>query len=257
MENSIAAWFLPRFVEPFCQQNNTTADALERISEGFAAAAPIHSGTRIVATGKPLVIPGLSDRGWYNASEVPQTATLEAAYPDILEELNSIREVEPTLQDYPMPGIEVDGSWRHFPLGRNGQAIQANCKLCPKTLKAVLAIGSFYVPGRSYFSALAPGSHIAAHRGPHNYRLRLHLGLDVPDDCAIRVGEETRVWEPGRCLVFNDYCEHEVWNRGNRARIVFITDLWHPELSELEIDFLCYLFKDTTPDLLRGRRSAR
>ncbi|BBD63887.1 putative hydroxylase [Nostoc commune NIES-4072] len=48
--------------------------------------------------------------------------------------------------------------------------------------------------------------------------------LEVPNDCAIRVGHETKNWEEGKCLVFDDTLEHEVWNHGNIPRIILLID---------------------------------
>ena len=76
-----------------------------------------------------------------------------------------------------------------------------------------------------------PGTHIAAHCGPSNYRLRLHLGLSVPRGCRIRVGDEVREWRAGECLIFDDSFEHEVWHDGSGDRIVLIVDAWHPMLD--------------------------
>jgi aspartyl/asparaginyl beta-hydroxylase (cupin superfamily) len=63
--------------------------------------------------------------------------------------------------------------------------------------------------------------------------------VKVPDgDCAIRVGDETRRWHEGKCLVFDDYFEHEAWNRTDEDRLVLIVDLWHPGLSATEVTLL-------------------
>ncbi|MBP5975410.1 aspartyl/asparaginyl beta-hydroxylase domain-containing protein [Brasilonema sp. CT11] len=74
------------------------------------------------------------------------------------------------------------------------------------------------------FSCLAPGTHIAPHKGYINTVLRCYLGLIVPDDCEIRVEHETKTWEEGKCLVFDDTFEHEVWNRSNTSRIILLID---------------------------------
>jgi aspartyl/asparaginyl beta-hydroxylase (cupin superfamily) len=71
----------------------------------------------------------------------------------------------------------------------------------------------------------------AGHCGPTNARLRLHLGLVVPDGCSIRVGDEVRSWVEGRCLLFDDSFEHEVWNDADEERLVLIVDVWHPDLK--------------------------
>jgi aspartate beta-hydroxylase len=82
-------------------------------------------------------------------------------------------------------------------------------------------------------------THIAAHRGPTNLRLRCHLGIVVPEgDCGIRVGDELGRWEQGRCIVFDDRYDHEAWNHTAAERIVLIVDLWHPGISADEVRWL-------------------
>jgi aspartate beta-hydroxylase len=48
------------------------------------------------------------------------------------------------------------------------------------------------VKGNAKFALMAPGSHLQAHCGPTNARLRLHLGLVCPPTSTIRVHNETR-----------------------------------------------------------------
>src|SRR3546814_9348823 len=71
------------------------------------------------------------------------------------------------------------------------------------------------VPGRApvaFFSALKPGTHIPPHNGATNTPLTVHMPLVIPPDCALRVGDETRTWEPGKLLMFDDTIRHEAWN---------------------------------------------
>ena len=51
--------------------------------------------------------------------------------------------------------------------------------------------------------------------------------------CAA-VDEETRCWEEGKCLWFDDSFEHEVWNQSEENRLVLICDMWHPDLNDDE-----------------------
>jgi aspartyl/asparaginyl beta-hydroxylase (cupin superfamily) len=68
----------------------------------------------------------------------------------------------------------------------------------------------------------------------------------VPDaDCAIRVAEETRHWQQGSCLVFDDSLLHEAWNHTDQERVVLIVDLWHPGLSDTEVMLLQALHRYT------------
>ena len=50
------------------------------------------------------------------------------------------------------------------------------------------------------------------------------------------MGAETRFWERGKAFVFDDTIEHEAANPSDQLRVVFIFDVWHPGLSEVERD---------------------
>jgi aspartyl/asparaginyl beta-hydroxylase (cupin superfamily) len=56
----------------------------------------------------------------------------------------------------------------------------------------------------------------------------------VPQPSGFRVGNETRAWEAGKLLVFDDSIEHEAWNDSAEDRVVLIFDIWRPELSEAD-----------------------
>lgn len=50
----------------------------------------------------------------------------------------------------------------------------------------------------------------------------------------MRVGRKLLGWHEGKCLVFDDSFEHEVWNRGDRVRIILLLDVFHPQLAPAE-----------------------
>ncbi|CAB9499119.1 asparaginyl beta-hydroxylase [Seminavis robusta] len=96
--------------------------------------------------------------------------------------------------------------------------------------------------GYSFFSTLHPQSSIQAHTSPMNLRWRIHLPLEVPansneiDDadgmplCGIRVGQQVQTWTQEKALVLDDSYDHEVWNRTNHKRVLFLLDIWHPDI---------------------------
>ena len=53
-------------------------------------------------------------------------------------------------------------------------------------------------------------SRLKPHCGPTNARLRVHVGLSVPEGAGLRVGNETRAWIVGGAIAFDDSFEHEV-----------------------------------------------
>jgi beta-hydroxylase len=92
---------------------------------------------------------------------------------------------------------------------------------------------SISIPGLSlaFFSVLAPGMHIKAHRGSYKGVLRCHLGLIVPEpraDVRMRVGDKMIYWEEGKCVIFDDTHKHEVWNDTNSIRVVLLFDVYRP-----------------------------
>ena len=49
-------------------------------------------------------------------------------------------------------------------------------------------------------------------------------------DVGMRVANESRPWREGEALVFDDSFEHEAWNDSDEPRLIFVMDVWHPEL---------------------------
>eukprot|EP00118_Oscarella_pearsei_P006470 m.29198 g.29198 ORF g.29198 m.29198 type:complete len:73 (+) comp31148_c0_seq3:1430-1648(+) len=43
-----------------------------------------------------------------------------------------------------------------------------------------------------------------------------------------------RVWEEGKMIILDDSFEHEVWHNGSSFRLIFIIDVWHPDITEHE-----------------------
>lgn len=176
---------------------------------------------------------GLRAQPWWDPQELPLVLGLEQSYLAIKEEMFNLV-ANGQFSEYSSNAV-VAGEWSDFTLFWNGKPVEDHCAACPQTVAAVRNIpgATTASKGNVYFSRLAPDTHIRQHCGPTNSRLRVHLGLQVPlapQAPKIRVGDETRHWEEGSCLVFDDSFEHEVWNYGEE-RIVLIVDMWHPELE--------------------------
>ncbi|NJP09948.1 MAG: aspartyl/asparaginyl beta-hydroxylase domain-containing protein [Leptolyngbyaceae cyanobacterium RU_5_1] len=159
---------------------------------------------------------------FYDAANFEFATRLEASWQVIREELNGLRD-----KDFiPWPEKYLYGKgWDTFGFYAFGLKVTGNCKLCPQTTRLLAEVPDLVSAG---FSSLASGTHIAPHTGYPDGVLRCHLGLIVPEDCAIRVGTETRSWTEGQCLVFDDTMEHEAWNRSDRTRVVLLIDFKAP-----------------------------
>lgn len=54
------------------------------------------------------------------------------------------------------------------------------------------------------------------------------LGVTTPHVCVPLITKKLA----GKCLVFDDCYEHEVWNKTEGERVLLLFDLWHPDLVE-------------------------
>jgi Aspartyl/Asparaginyl beta-hydroxylase len=183
------------------------------------------------------IYPDLPSRPWHNPREFPLVGYLESNYPAIRDE---ILWLAATRFHRESERISRTGDWDVAFLYERGRRHDAVCAACPVTAHGVEAYPAVRtIAGLIYISRMRAGTHISAHRGPTNLRVRCHLAIKVPrGDCAIRVGEHTQRWQEGRCLVFDDHFVHEAWNHTEEDRIVLIVDLWHPGLSTTEVALL-------------------
>ena len=224
-------------------------DALSRVYE----AAEIYVGLRPAdywhALQRPAFIymPDLTPQAFFDRSQFDWASELESATATIRGELEAALDAEQGFAPYvqvdkgqdPQQWRELDGSrrWSALHLYKAGTRSDENCKRCPQTAGIVESLQLPMIPGHApeaLFSVLQPGTHIPPHFGLANYKLVAHLPLIVPPDCTIRVGNETRGWTEGECLVFDDSFQHEAWNRSGERRSVLILDVWHPQLSQAE-----------------------
>ncbi len=169
----------------------------------------------------------------YQNSDFPWAEELEARWPAIREELDKLllrREDLPSISDISPDAatISTDRGWKTFILAGYGFRSARNIALCPTTWQALRC-----VPGltTAMFSIFEPGKRLPPHRGPYNGVLRLHLGLIVPREqlkTGIRVGDQTRHWQEGQALIFDDSYEHETWNDTDQVRVVLFLDFVKP-----------------------------
>jgi aspartyl/asparaginyl beta-hydroxylase (cupin superfamily) len=145
--------------------------------------------------------------------------------------------------------------WTAIHLWRNGERVEPNARHCPETLAMLKRMPQPQIDGagpNAMFSLLAPRTSIPPHVGVNNARLVCHLPLIVPEGCWFRVGAETRYWEPGEAFVFDDTIEHEARNPSDQLRVVFIFDIWHPDLSEIEREAIKALIQAAEPPGAQG-----
>jgi len=164
---------------------------------------------------------------YYDPARFEFLCPLVADWHAIRDEALALRDED--MMPYPV-GEFYRGDWKVFGLysdpypGWSEQALapvlNRNRARCPATVAA-----SRGVPGNSLvgFSIIDPGCEIL----PHSHERGLficHLGLVVPDGCAIEVESEQRQWREGELLVFHETSTHRAWNRGTSRRIALLVD---------------------------------
>lgn len=192
--------------------------------------------------GSPGYLAGLGARPWHDPAQFPGCRRLEETWEGIRDEALALdaagrfrRRSPVSLSGTP---LYDRGSWRTSQLSILGQGIEENRRLCPATTAVVDSIAERSATGHVYFSALEPGTVFHPHCGETNVRLRVHLGLVVPPGCVIAVGGEARPWQEGRCLVMDNSFENHARNEGSATCHALVVDVWHPELTALEISAL-------------------
>ena len=156
----------------------------------------------------------------------PLTTTLESNWQLIRDEYLSLQEdlFDPWVQRQ----MHGEG-WSVYGLFADGQRIDGACAKCPRTAEIIESLEGVSLAG---FSRLAPGTHIQPHMGWAASVYRLHLGLVVPPGCRLRVANETRDWQEGKCLVFDDTVEHEAWNDSDQVRSTLLLDFLRPGVTD-------------------------
>jgi ornithine lipid ester-linked acyl 2-hydroxylase len=125
--------------------------------------------------------------------------------------------------------------WSVYGLVAFGERIEQALEACPNTASALTEVPHLTTAG---FSRMTPGTHIKPHQGWVTTVYRAHLGLVVPQDCGLRVGDETRQWREGETFVFDDTVTHEAWNYGTGDRVVLLFDFVRPGCEDMPQDEL-------------------
>jgi aspartyl/asparaginyl beta-hydroxylase (cupin superfamily) len=220
----------------------------EAAGSRFGEAMQILAGEKTIYLQQPssFYYPRLPHIQFYEREMFPWLAEVEAAVPAMQAELAAVladgQGLEPHLQsnetryerDHPLTD---NPDWSSYDFYKEGVLIEEHAERCPATMAALEKAPLFKVPGRSpmaLFSVLKPGTLIPPHNGLLNTRLICHIPLVIPGPGGLRVGNETRSWEVGKALIFDDSIEHEAWNDSDKVRTVLLFDIWRPEITEEE-----------------------
>ncbi|KAM6101638.1 aspartyl/asparaginyl beta-hydroxylase isoform 3-T3 [Theristicus caerulescens] len=182
-------------------------------------------------------VKGLKAQPWWTARETGYTElvkSLEKNWKLIRDEGLAVMDKKRSLFLPEDENLREKGDWSQFTLWQQGRKNENACKSVPKTCALLERFpeATGCRRGQIKYSIMHPGTHVWPHTGPTNCRLRMHLGLVIPKEgCRIRCAQDNRTWEEGKVLIFDDSFEHEVWQDAETYRLIFIVDVWHPELT--------------------------
>ncbi|KAM9574417.1 aspartyl/asparaginyl beta-hydroxylase isoform 7-T7 [Guaruba guarouba] len=182
-------------------------------------------------------VKGLKAQPWWTAREtgyVELVKSLEKNWKLIRDEGLAVMDKKRSLFLPEDENLREKGDWSQFTLWQQGRKNENACKSVPKTCALLERFpeATGCRRGQIKYSIMHPGTHVWPHTGPTNCRLRMHLGLVIPKEgCRIRCAQENRSWEEGKVIIFDDSFEHEVWQDAEDYRLIFIVDVWHPELT--------------------------
>lgn len=155
-----------------------------------------------------------------------QTGAIRAEFSEYLLHLDAV----PSMGDISpeQKAITQDTRWKSLFFMMFGRRAEVNYQRFPVTASALNQI-----PGlkTALFSILEPGKHIKPHRGIFKGVIRAHLPLEIPqpaEECGLKVDGETRHWEIGKVLLFDDTYRHEAWNYTEGVRAVLMIDVVRP-----------------------------
>uniref|UniRef100_H3CMI4 Un-named hu7910 n=1 Tax=Tetraodon nigroviridis TaxID=99883 RepID=H3CMI4_TETNG len=182
-------------------------------------------------------VKGLKAQPWWTPKETGYTdlvKALERNWKSIRDEALAVMDQKSGLFIPEEENLREKGEWGQYTLWQQGKKLPSSCQSVPKTCSLLERFpeATGCKRGQIKFSVMQPGTHVWPHTGPTNCRLRMHLGLVIPPHgCRIRCTEQTREWQEGKVLIFDDSFEHEVWQEADSYRLIFIVDVWHPELT--------------------------
>ncbi len=220
-----------------------------RARHGAAALRRMEDAVQVAEGGRPpyvspeplqrpgFYLPGLTATPWHDPMHNAAGRVLEGSWQIIRDELLAARDRREGFQRF-LEGGDIASAELSTALFLKQEPLSCdeNRALCPRTaaiIDSIPRVGEVVM-----FSALNPGAKLVPHCGPWNFRLTMHLGLVIPEGGWIRVADETRTWQEGKCLLFDDSFDHEVQMHTRSTRVILLMHLWHPELTEPEIEFL-------------------
>lgn len=228
------------------------------LSPVMTEAVELLTGKRQLYLQEPSVFyyPGLPQKRFYDPEDFPWLGPILALLPEMQAELANVLGSHPEgftpyvhrTQNRPAPNNPLldNEAWTAFHFWRDGEVVQENAERCPATMEALSHAPMPLIAGRSpnaHWSRLLPGAHITPHTGMLNTRLICHIPILTAPACWLRVGSETREWNDGVPLLFDDSINHEARSEGLQERVVLLFEVWRPEIDAADREAIGRIFQ--------------
>lgn len=161
----------------------------------------------------------------------PELEPLRANWQKVREEARRLRELQQikAAEGYNDVGFNsfFRRGWKRFYLKWYDDAHPSAAELCPETTALLRDIPSIKA---AMFTELPPGSELRPHRDPYAGSMRLHLGLETPNDdaCFISVDGQRYSWRDGHWTMFDETYIHWARNDSDQNRIILFCDVERP-----------------------------
>ena len=175
----------------------------------------------------------IGDKPFFETSIFPWIEDFERNWTKIRDELDAVLRTQNELPSFhdispDQKRISTGDNWKTFGFYIFGDRYDPNCERCPETARLLDRVPNLE---NAMFSILSPHYHVPPHQGPTKGLIRIHLGLIIPDQrdkCTIRVADQTSQWEEGKCIILDDFFDHEVRNDTDQQRVVLFFDVDRP-----------------------------
>jgi len=194
-------------------------------------------------------VPGLRSAPWYDVATSPWPSTRQAV--SILEAA-PLGQLQEEYRSLAAKGHLLDetecihtgegyGTWRWF--ATNGYWTvrdESGCAVVSPVACGIVRQIERDVGlrvRRAGYSAIDKKAYLRPHHGWTNTQLKFHLGVIVPSGCMsnLTVGNETRHWEEGKVLFFDDSFQHSVRHACDQVRVIFQVVFTHPDFKDHKV----------------------
>mmetsp|Transcript_11579 Transcript_11579/g.30976 ORF Transcript_11579/g.30976 Transcript_11579/m.30976 type:complete len:404 (+) Transcript_11579:49-1260(+) len=214
-------------------------------------------GWRHLRQTPAVYIEGLQHKPFWEGEQRPAIAAiLEANFRDILMDLEEILarwRVAGQVPAYPNLVDGDNGTWDMLQLYSGRKWNEDACAMAPRTtalLRPHLPTADLpyvhYNTEEVVFFLLAPGSRVHIHNGGSNVPLNMSLGLRGCAGSHLEVAGETRDFQDGRVICFDDGSDHRVWHEGPEDRWVLTIRVMHPDLVMNSATYFARAFTNRT-----------